>query len=68
MCYSSNKDFGRSYEKETARKTETHSEAKTEDRSELRTQRQGMLFWPFPRRRSERPTKEPVVDRIDEKV
>jgi hypothetical protein len=68
MCYSSNKNFGRSYEKETARKTETHSEAKPEDRSELRTQRQGMLFWPFPRRRSERPTKEPVGDRVDEKV
>jgi hypothetical protein len=68
MCYSSNKDFGRSYEKGSARKAEPRGETKPEDRSELRTQKQGMLFWPFPRRRSERTTKEPVVDRIDEKV
>ncbi|MET3811793.1 hypothetical protein [Arthrobacter sp. UYEF3] len=68
MCYSSNKDFGRGYEKESARKTETRGETKPEDRSELRHQRQGMLFWPFPRRRSERITKESVVDRVDEKV
>lgn len=68
MCYSSSKDFGRSYEKESAKKAETHRETKPEDRPEVRAQRQGMLFWPFPRRRSERTTKEPVVDRVDERV
>ena len=68
MCYSSSRDFGRSYEKESAQKTETHRETKPEDRAEVRTHRQGMLFWPFTRRRSERTTKETVVDRVDEKV
>ena len=68
MCYSSSKDFGRSYEKESAKKPESHGERKPEDRPEVRTHWQGMLFWPFPRRRSERTTKDPVLDRIDEKV
>lgn len=68
MCYSSSKDFGRSYKKEADRTPEPRSEKKPEDRSELRTERQGMLFWPFPRRRTGRPAQEPVVDRIDEKV
>ncbi len=68
MCYSSSKDFGRSYKKEFDRAPEPRAEAKPEDRSELRTQRQGMLFWPFPRRRSQRPAQEPAADRVDEKV
>lgn len=68
MCYSSNKDFGRSYKKESDRTPEPRAEIRPEDRSELRTQRQGMLFWAFPRRRGGRPAQEPVVDRTSEKV
>ena len=68
MCYSSTKDFGRSYKKEAERTPEPRRETKPADHSELRTQRQGMLFWPFARRRSEPTVQEPVVDRIDEKV
>lgn len=69
MCYSSSRDFGRSYKKESDRVSETRVETKPEDRAELRTRRQGGLFWPFPRRRSERPVQEePAVDRVDEKV
>lgn len=68
MCYSSNKDFGRSYKKESGRTPEPRAEAKPEDRSEPRAERQGMLFWAFPRRRSERTAQEPVVDRTSEKV
>jgi hypothetical protein len=68
MCYSSNKDFGRSYKEESHRETQPRGEMKPEDRSEQQAQRQGMLFWPFPRRRRERPAKEPAAGRIDEKV
>ncbi|MDQ0756216.1 hypothetical protein [Arthrobacter sp. B3I4] len=69
MCYSSSKDFGRSYKKESDRTPEPRSETKREDRAELRTRKQGTLFWPFPRRRSERPVQEePAVDRVEEKV
>lgn len=68
MCYSSSKDFGRSYKNESDRTPKARPETKPEDRSELRTQRRGWLFWAFPGRREERRVQEPVVDRTSEKV